>query len=237
MAPQDFDAHYGRAVTLDVCHGCGLIWFDRQESLALTPGAVLKLFREINEHQADRHPFQPGAMACPRCQGTLVTTTDHVRATAFTYWRCPDDEGHAITFFDFLREKNFVKPLSPERLAELRRYAPSVRCSACGAPIDLARESVCSHCGAPLSMLDPDQVETMVRELQRAETQRATVDPTLPVRLVADRAAIERAFRDVPGEEQGRARGLFGVVESDVSALMRLLSDPSELPETKPPAT
>ena len=118
-----------------------------------------------------------------------------------------------------------MKPLSPERLAELRRYAPSVNCSACGAPIDLARESVCSHCRAPLSMLDPDQVETMVRDLQHAETRRTTVDPTFGVRLVADRAAIERAFREVPGRRVAGASGLFGVVEADVSALVRLLSD------------
>jgi hypothetical protein len=237
MAPEDFDAHYGRSVTLDLCHGCGLIWFDRQESLALTPGAVLRLFRELNEHRAERHPFQPDAMNCPRCHRRLVATSDRARATPFAYWRCPDDEGRATTFFDFLREKNFVKPLSPERLAELRRYAPSVHCSACGAPIDLARESVCSHCHAPLSMLDPDQVETMVRDLQRAETRRTTVDPALAVRLVADRAAIERAFRNVPAGSERGAGGLFGVVESDVSALVRLLSDPAVPPEAPPPAT
>ena len=59
-------------------------------------------------------------MSCPRCHQGLVATADRVRATAFSYWRCPGDEGRATTFFDFLREKNFVKPLSPERLAELR---------------------------------------------------------------------------------------------------------------------
>jgi hypothetical protein len=229
MVPEVFDAHYGRSVTVDLCHGCGLIWFDRQESLALTPGAVLRLFRKLHEHRAERHPFQAESMACPRCYHRLVATTDRARATTFTYWRCPADEGRATTFFDFLREKNFVKPLSPERLAELRRYAPSLMCSACGAPIDLARESVCSHCRAPLSMLDPDQVETMVRDLQRAEARRTTIDPTVGVRLVADRAAIERAFREMPGET-ARASGVFGVVEADVSALVRLLSDPSAPP-------
>jgi DNA-directed RNA polymerase subunit RPC12/RpoP len=227
MVPEVFDAHYGRSVTVDLCHGCALIWFDRQESLALTPGAVLRLFRELHEHRAERHLFQAESMACPRCHHRLVATTDRARATTFTYWRCPADERRATTFFDFLREKNFVKPLSPERLAELRRYAPSVKCSACGAPIDLARESACSHCRAPLSMLDPDQVETMVRDLQRAEARRTTIDPTFAVRLIADRAAIERAFREVPGETARASGGVFGVVEADVSALVRLLSDPS----------
>ena len=237
MRSEALDAHYGRSVTLDLCHGCGLIWFDRNESLALTPGAVLRLFRELNEHRAERHPFQPEGMTCPRCRRALVATTDRARATVFSYWRCPADEGRATTFFDFLREKNFVKPLSPERLAELRRYAPSVHCSACGAPIDLARESVCGHCRAPLSMLDPDQVETMVRDLQRAETRRTTVDPTFGVRLMADRATIERAFREVPGRTPRDAGGWFGVVESDVSELVRLLSDPPVPPEATPPAT
>src|SRR4030095_13615596 len=88
-------------------------WFDRQESLALTPGAVLRLFRELHEHRAERHLFQAESMACPRCHHRLVATTDRARATTFTYWRCPPDEGRAPTFFDFLREKNFVKPLSP----------------------------------------------------------------------------------------------------------------------------
>jgi hypothetical protein len=234
MRPETLDAHYGRSVTLDLCHRCGLLWFDHRESLALTPGSVLRLFRELNAHRAERQTLQADRLRCPRCHAALVATTDRARATVFSYWRCPTDEGRVITFFDFLREKNFVKPLSPDRLAELRRYAPSVNCSACGAPIDLARESACGHCRAPLSMLDPDQVETMVRELQRAETRRTTVDPTLGARLMADRATIERAFREVPDRSARSAGGLFGVVEADMSALVRLLSDPSVLPGTPP---
>ena len=75
---------------------------------------------------------------------------------------------------------------------------------------------------APLSMLNPDQVETMVRELQRAETRRSTVDPTFAARLVTDRAEIERALRATPA---ARASGLFGVVEGDISALVRLFTE------------
>ena len=230
MAEETFDAHYGRSVSVDLCHGCGLIWFDPQESLALTPGAVLRLFRELHVHREERHPLSTDALACPRCRRRLVATSDRARATPFHYWRCPAEDGRLTTFFDFLREKNFVKPLSAERLAELRRYAQHVNCSACGAPVDLARESACPHCRAPLSMLDPDQVETMVRELERAETRRTTVDPTLGLRLVTDRLAIEHAFRRMPGETVN-ARPLAGIVESDISALVRLLTDPPLSPE------
>jgi hypothetical protein len=48
--------------------------------------------------------------------------------------------------FDFLREKNFIRPLTPEQIAELRRNIQIVNCSNCGAPIDLARGAACGHC-------------------------------------------------------------------------------------------
>jgi hypothetical protein len=229
MQRRTLDAHYGRTVDLDLCHGCGLIWFDRQESIALTPGAVLKVFAALDERREQRHPLERDGMHCPRCRQRLTATVDRQRATLFSYWRCAADDGRLTTFFDFLREKNFVRPLSPERLAELRRYAPSVNCSACGAPIDLARESACGHCQAPLSMLDPDQVHAVVRELQQAETRRTTVDPTFGVRLVADRQAVAHALR-APGDLHTLdLGGSFGLVEAGLSALVRLLADPPGL--------
>lgn len=230
MDARRFDAHYGRSVELDVCHGCGLIWFDGRESLALTPGAVLRLFAALDEHRERRHPLRDDPLACPRCRRRLQPTVDRQRTTTFSYWRCPAEEGRLTTFFDFLREKNFVRPLSPERLAELRAYTRTVNCSACGAAIDLARESACSHCRAPLSMLDPDQVQNVVRELQRAEERRTTIDPTFATRLVTDRATLEKAFRAVPDEVQRVDLTSFGLVESGVSALVRLLSDSSPPP-------
>jgi hypothetical protein len=230
MEPRRFDAHYGRTVDLDLCHGCGLIWFDARESIALTPGAVLRLFTALDAHRERRHPLADATLRCPRCRQPLTATVDRQRATAFSYWRCEADHGRLTTFFDFLREKNFVRPLSAERLAELRRYTPTVNCSACGAPVDLARESACTHCRAPLSMLDPDQVQAVVRELQRAEERRTTVDPSFAARLVADRAALERAFRATPAElHSADLAGAFGVVEAGVSAIVRLLSDPPGL--------
>lgn len=223
MEAGTFDAHYGRSVELDVCHGCGLIWFDGRESVSLTPGAVLRVFITLDAHRDRRHPLQRGAMGCPRCRRRLLPTVDRQRNTAFSYWRCPAEEGRLTTFFDFLREKDFVRPLSAERLAELRAYARTVHCSACGAPIDLARESVCEHCRAPLSMLDPGQVRKVVSELQEAEQRRTTIDPTFPARLLTDRAGLETAFRTLD-------RDSFGLVESGVSALVRLLADPPALP-------
>ena len=229
MQTRRLDAHYGRAVDLDLCHGCALIWFDSRESISLTPGAVLRLFAALDEHHEQRHPLAREAMYCPRCRRGLAATVDRQRATRFSYWRCPADHGRLTTFFDFLREKNFVRPLSPERLADLRRHTGTVNCSACGAPVDLVRESACSHCRAPLSMLDLDQVQAVVRELQRAEARRTTVDPTFAARLVDDRAALERVFGAPATVRTLDLRDAFGVVEAGVSALARLLSSPPGL--------
>ena len=126
MERQRLDAHYGRSVNLDLCHGCGLIWFDGTESLALTPGAVLRLFRSLHAHRDDRHPLAQEAMSCPRCRRRLVATTDRARATTFA------------------------------------------------------------------------------------------------ARLVTDRAEIERTLRATPA---ARTSGLFGVVEGDISALVRLFTE------------
>jgi ssDNA-binding Zn-finger/Zn-ribbon topoisomerase 1 len=225
MDVRRLDAHYGRSVELDLCHGCGLIWFDARESIALTPGAVLHLFAALDAHREQRQALRGEGMRCPRCRRTLAATLDRQRTTTFAYWRCPEEHGRLTTFFDFLREKDFVRPLSPERLAELRAYARTINCSACGAPVDLARGSTCLHCRAPLSMLDPDRVQQAVRELQAAEQRRTTVDPTYAARLVSDRATLERAFRSLPGETRPGLGEAFGLVESGITALVRLLRD------------
>jgi hypothetical protein len=69
-------------------------------------------------------------------------------------------------------------------------------------------------------------VQAAVRELQRAEERRTTVDPAYAQRLVADRAALERAFRATPAEiHSAHLGGGFGVVEAGVSAIVRLLAD------------
>jgi hypothetical protein len=186
MTRQSLDAHYGRTVDVDLCHACGGLWFDANESLALTPGSVLQLFARIAEGRRERRP-PPGTLTCPRCHRTLVATADLQRDTAFGYWRCASDHGRFITFADFLREKNFVRPLTGRELAKLRANVQMVHCSSCGAPIDVARTSSCAYCRAPVSVIDAHQVETAVGDLRRAEAERRAVDPALLRRLVTER--------------------------------------------------
>ena len=223
MVAQTLEGHYGRSVQLDWCAGCGAFWFDTNESLALTPGSVLRLFTLIHEKRAEARRPLSDALACPRCHVRLAHTVDVQRGTRFHYFRCAGEHGRFITCGEFLREKNFVRPLAPAEMAELRRHVQMIQCSSCGAPVDLAAGSVCGHCRAPVSMLDPNQVETVVRQLKQAEERRKTEDPTLPQRLVMDRLEVERLFRD---HQSGwlDVSGPVGLVEAGIATVASLLA-------------
>jgi hypothetical protein len=222
MTPLSVDGHYGRTVVLDLCHPCGGLWFDVNESLALTAGATLRLFVVIGEHgQARRAPL--GTPTCPRCRHALALTSDVQRNTRFSYWRCRAEHGRFITFAEFLREKNFVRPLSGPELADLRASVQTIRCSSCGAAIDLAQASVCGYCRAPVSVLDAHQVERVVAQLKQAETARQTVDPTLPMRLMADRLRVEHLFASLDGRSSDS--NAPGLIEAGLATVAELLAN------------
>jgi hypothetical protein len=164
------------ASTIDLCERCHALWFDAFESVRLTPAATLALFREVHGAAAPERNALPQFLACPRCRATLVATQDLQRSTRFTYWRCPRAHGRFTPFVQFLREKDFLRPLSPREIEKLKIHVHTVRCSGCGAPVDLARDMVCRYCRAPVEALDPDAVARTVQQLQEAEKRRTTID-------------------------------------------------------------
>jgi hypothetical protein len=230
MVEHRLDAHLGREVAIDLCEPCQALWFDARENLQLTPGATLALFRVIGEHVTRPQSPVGDAARCPRCRVRLQRTRDMQRATRFEYYRCPKGHGRLTTFFDFLKEKDFVRPLTPPQIAELRRKVQTVNCSNCGAPIDLARGSECPHCASPLSMLDMDQAGTLIAQLREAERTDKTVDPALPLELARARRQAEEAFRNVPrtdvwtpGDLWLKEGTTFGLVGAGLTALVRKL--------------
>lgn len=225
MSRETVAGNYGKSIELDICHPCSSFWFDDLEDLALSPDAVLHLFVVINDNRSARRNPLGTALACPRCRQRLALRHDMQRATRFSYWACPGEHGHFITFFEFLREKNFVRPLSPPEIATLKRSVRTVTCSSCGAPVNVATDAVCPYCRAPLSMLDPKQVETVVADLKQEEARRQTIDPMLGLRLLQDRAAVERSL----GNSAERMSFSFqisessGLVEAGLAAVVALL--------------
>lgn len=230
MASLRLDGHYGTTVDLDLCHRCHGLWFDERESLRLTPGATLRVFETIHDRRdAVRQPLAD-RLTCPRCDLRLLETHDRQRDTAFRYWRCGRRHGRFITFFDFLREKEFIRPLTQAQLADLRAQVRSVNCSNCGAPVDLQTSTACAYCRAALSMLDFAQVERLLADLSRAEARRvesarrAQVDPSLQLALLRERLQVESFFSRVENKPDWTSWSRTdGLVEAGIGAVVGLI--------------
>lgn len=217
------DGQLDRDVDIDVCMPCQSMWFDAHEHLQLTAGATLTLFRVIGEN-VTRPVWQDKDIAhCPRCRAQLRQTHDLQRATRFEYYRCPNQHGRLTAFFDFLKEKDFIKPLLPHQVAELRKHAHAVNCSNCGAPVDLAANAHCTHCGSPLTMLDLDQADRLIEQLRSADHPRP-IDPALPLALAKAKRDTELIFRTLESRHTWeRDDGSLDLVGAGFTVLMRLL--------------
>jgi len=230
METQTFVGNYGKSIVIDLCYSCGAIWFDGFENLQLTPGSILHLFKLIHEKRALQSKVFDKLLQCPRCRASLSHTGDIQRQTRFFYERCSRNHGRLITFFQFLREKNFIRNLSPKEMEELKQRVQMLHCSNCGASIDLAKESACSYCRSEISLLDPQQMEKTAQELQQTEARRATLGLRRP--LVSQELEIERLSRSQStyGEklsfgDQLLIEGTFDLVVIGVEAVVSFLSD------------
>jgi hypothetical protein len=175
-------------VDLDLCFDCQAIWFDAFESPQLAPGGVLALFRAIESLKGRAARPLGEVLRCVACRERLALTHDIQRNNRIVYYRCPEGHGRFTTFLQFLREKDFVRSLTPPEIERLRASVAQVRCSSCGAPVDIARDAECPYCHAPISILDLDAAQHAVEEL--GEQQRradhadsmAAIDALLAVR-------------------------------------------------------
>lgn len=214
-------ARLGNTLAVDACQACQLFWFDPYESLQLSAASTLQLFALIGEAAGRDRPRLRIGSTCPRCHGALVLVHDRQRNTPFSYWRCEAGHGRLTMFYDFLREKDFLRPLTPQQLVELRQRVRTVNCSNCGAPIDLTTASACSHCGSPLALLDLAHAGTLIGELRRAaDDAQKPPDPELPLKLAQARAEALRAFNSDATTSEASSDGLIG---ADLRALGQFL--------------
>ena len=196
MAPLDLDRKPSGKLTVDLCRACQAIWFDSFESVQLTPGATLDLFRAVHAAKPETPRALSQQLSCPRCETLLALTHDLQHTTRFTYYRCRYGHGRFTPFFQFLREKNFVRPLAPAELERLKASVRTIRCASCGAPVDIERSTVCRYCQAPIVALDPDAVEKALHELDEAEHQRVTPDPNRIGDSIVALARLDREMED-----------------------------------------
>jgi len=208
-----------RPIEISACAPCNLFWFDKLESVRLTPKSVLEVFAFIGRAGRARHTLS-SKLSCPICSKPLALTHDLQRTTRFTYWRCANDHGQLITFHHFLREKNFVRSPSPIELAKLRATVRQVACSQCGGPIDLVAENACAHCGAPVALIDPEGVAKALRELSAAAGAPAAADPEAMKNRLSN-AQIDAIFEVARMRDSGNAdRDLVLIGASAIGGLI-----------------
>jgi len=198
MTALRLEGHQGKSVDIDLCKACQAFWFDKYESLQLSASSTLHLLRLVGEQTTPGVTSITKTMHCPRCSSRLLPTQDMQRATRFNYFRCPFDHGRFIRFFEFLREKDFIRPLTPKQIAELREHVQTVNCANCGGPVDLAAGAACPHCSSPLSILDMKQPQRLLAQLQEASEPKP-VDPALPLNVLRAKREVELLFHE---EEQ-----------------------------------
>jgi len=235
MREATFDGQLGRQVALDLCAGCNGAWFDGMESHQLTPGSTLALFKQMGEAVAEANRPLAARKTCPRCQAALTREVDKQRSTTFEAFRCPAGHGRYMTFGAFLRAKNFVRDLTPAEVVELRRHVQSVKCSGCGAAVDVREHSACTFCRAPIAMIDPDQLQRTIAALQEKEALRPKpvpgrsplqVDPMLPMRLAQERLRTERVFSELASHNRAVALttvDAWDLVDAGLSSFVSIL--------------
>jgi len=194
MSSHRFPRKLNGDVELDLCFPCQGIWFDEYESLHLAPAGVIELFKLIHEHRDDLRLPLANPLRCPRCDERMIPSQDRVKSGLFNYLRC-GEHGRFITFGQFMIEKGFVRQLTGAEIKELSVRIGVVRCTGCGAPVDIRRDSACSHCRAPIAILDAQAVGAALAGYQQAALkQSAPADPTLLAEaiLVSERERSQR---------------------------------------------
>ena len=180
MVKKRFEHKLHGEVVLDLCFACQGIWFDDFESVQITPGGIIELFKLIQEHRdAQRLPLRD-PLHCPRCNEKLLHGLDVAKhGGKFNYHRCLQKHGRFTTFAQFMIEKGFVRQLSSAEISELAAKVGTIRCSGCGASVDIRKDHACTHCRSAITILDPEAVEQALTRYQHAEIKRTTRDVEL----------------------------------------------------------
>ena len=208
MRRETFGRRPAGTLDIDLCFDCQAIWFDSFESSQLAPGSVLQLFREIESQEQRAAKPLPAVLRCVTCRERLAFTHDLERTNPFVYYRCPEGHGRFTTFLQFLREKEFVRSLTPLEVQKLAATVAQVRCSSCGAPVDIARDAQCPYCHAPISILDADAVKHAVESLGEQEKRVAQVNPS----AVLDALIAGKGASAAPAEPVDLVRGAISML-------------------------
>ena len=210
-------------VELDLCFTCQGIWFDRFESAQMAPAGILELFRLTHEAPRRHAPAVARHPQLPALQRTPDPGLDRTKNGNFAYHRCPQRRGHFNSFSAFMCEKGFVRQLNGAEIADLAAKVQVIRCSGCGAPVDIRRDNACSHCRSPIVILDPAAVDKALADFGTRLTRQEHLDPAR-LRRCADRQwAAEIASRPREKKKSALDTDITDLVLGGAEALWQLL--------------
>jgi Zn-finger nucleic acid-binding protein len=216
MQRGDFEHRAGGVVQVELCVDCRGIWFDAFESVQLSAAATLDIFRIVNAARERPERALGAHLHCAACRGLLDLTHDIQRTTRFTYYRCRNDHGRFTPFVQFLREKELVRALTPAEVTRLKATVRQVRCTSCGATVDVGSQPACPYCGAPFEILDADALEHTLARLE-GEARARPSQPD-PARVLDAVVSARLALAHEPSIEP-RATAIDGVVDLVADAL------------------
>jgi hypothetical protein len=145
--------HYGRALELDLCAPCHLVWFDSIEGAHLAGPSLLALVGEMAEAQSLPHTALKPTLGCLRCGGALRKVHNPSRFGSSLQLECAQRHGAWQSFGQFLQQKGLVRPMSSaDRHRALQRDG-ALHCVNCGGGID-QNDTVCSWCGSVPAVVD-----------------------------------------------------------------------------------
>lgn len=175
--------HYGKSVELDACLACSALWLDGWESAQLSPDSIVALFRLVSERgsAASRSTDQVGqSLRCVSCSSAMRLVHDRALTSRFVYQACPRGHGRYMTFYNFLAEKQFVRELLPAERERLAVSVSQIKCSNCGAPVDIAKNDACGYCRAPIAVFDRDAAEKAIDRYLQQRSLPAHDAPPVP---------------------------------------------------------
>ena len=203
MSKHRFERLHHGEVILDLCYACQGIWFDDFESVQITPGGIIELFKLLHEHRDDQRQSLREPLHCPRCREKLLHGIDHAKhGGQFNYHRCLQKHGRFTTFGQFMIEKGFVRQLASAEITTLAARVGTIRCNGCGAPVDIRNNHACTHCRAPIAILDADAIEQALARYQHAEIKRTTMN----VDALGDAIVMREREKSRRNREQPRGR-------------------------------
>jgi DNA-directed RNA polymerase subunit RPC12/RpoP len=162
MQLHQLPGHYNQTVTIDACQACAMLWFDKGESAQLSPDGVVELFQIVSTKGGLQTPQLAPRLGCVRCSAKLTPRLDQVVTGRFNYFACVAEHGRLISFHQFLIEKRFVRNLTSAELQKLAVEVKQIKCSGCGAPVDLSTQSACSYCRSPVAVFDREAAKKAI---------------------------------------------------------------------------